>query len=179
MEVAEERKEHENRGDPSSGQAPAEARRQSPWNSAALHRNLWVYTCRLGGDRRVLISPGGDSEDLIFAGFPGIFLAHLVPHARLAIPTPVQVVSAGDAREKLPGSSASSAVGCGALGDASSPASASLSFKEPPCCCFLGGSAGGPRHPFLTSRDPAGNKKSLHRGGPAPGRGRWCGWPGP
>lgn len=165
MEGAEERKERESRGDPSSGQAPSEACRQSPWNSATLDRNLWVYNCRLGGDRRVLISPGGDSEDLIFAGFPGIFLAHLVPRARLTSPTPWQVVSAGDAREKLLGSSTSSAVGCGALGATSSPASASLSFKEPPRCCFLGGRAGGPRHPFLTSRDPVGNKKSLRRGG--------------
>lgn len=130
-----------------------------------------MYTCCLGGDNRVLISPGGDSEDLIFAGFPGIFLAHPVPHARLALPTPVQVVSAGDASEKLLGSSASSAVGGGALGAASSPASTSLSFKEPPGCCFLGGRAGDPRHPFLTSRDPVGNKKSLRGGGPAPGRG--------
>lgn len=146
MEGAEERKERESRGDPSSVQAPSEARRQSPWNSAALDRNLWVYTCRLGGDHRVLISPGGDSEDLIFAGFPGIVLAHLVPRVRLAIPTPVQVVSAGNEREAT-GQQRLLGGGLWGSGRRQQSRLRSLSFKEPPPAASLEAVQGVPGTP--------------------------------
>ena len=91
-------------------------------------------------------------------------------------PNPEAGVSAAGALEKLPGSSASSAIRCGAPGSptppAPQPASAASCVHGAPGGCFLGGCAGDPKHPLLPSGDPAGRERSERGVVPLPGWGR-------